>query len=488
MMLIKEQRRRKMSKKQEFPHLESISRITRLPMVESSLILASGFYTKVKCSSSLIHWGLTKAESSVHGALGRAIPAANALEKPINLLDTAMCRGLDVVEKKLPAITLPPTMLRQGEKLTNFNNHTVISRVHGKAMVQQEMKHVETVVSSSEIIYPSPLLAAMSHYYKKREHWSQVWESKLNQGTIYAIQTKQNATTTLRLKDFQSIAYRLLAKEGLHTVTIEDTQGTLLKLWMEDYLLKFAPNIANKTNPLRELLLTDTEFPWTSVHTSIFNELYASTKDFVSTTLVQPVLRRADSVLACKYTNLAAEKIDSALDVADKYVDQYLPKTADENTAEPGSWEMHLFWQVQSFRGGGGFGADSWPISAFGLASVFDLISISYTDANHNTCTRTRINAKTTAGDRRERRKRHGAVADRTSDGQLELTRLVPQNCEVDGRAVVHTIHHVDHFSRKLRRRLTQRTLLEAKALKQQSEDLLHTLIQLAELVGNFSL
>nr|CAD7431288.1 unnamed protein product [Timema monikensis] len=187
LMLIKEQRRRKMSKKQEFPHLESISRITRLPVVESSLILASGFYTKVKCSSSLIHWGLTKAESSVHGALGRAIPAANALEKPINLLDTAMCRGLDVVEKKLPAITLPPTMhastkqknleairqlfgglikttpllqLRQVEKLTKLNNHPVISRVHGKAMVQQEMKHVETVISSSEIIYPSALLTA----------------------------------------------------------------------------------------------------------------------------------------------------------------------------------------------------------------------------------------------------------------------------------------------------------------------------------------
>nr|CAD7257945.1 unnamed protein product [Timema shepardi] len=42
--------------------------------------------------------------------------------------------------------------------------------------------------------------------------------------------------------------------------------------------------------------------------------------------------------------------------------------------AEPGSWEMHLFWHVWSFRGGGGFGTDSWPISAFGLASVFDLI------------------------------------------------------------------------------------------------------------------
>nr|CAD7398045.1 unnamed protein product [Timema poppensis] len=42
--------------------------------------------------------------------------------------------------------------------------------------------------------------------------------------------------------------------------------------------------------------------------------------------------------------------------------------------AEPGSWEMHLFLHVWSFRGGGGFGADSWPISAFGLVSVFDLM------------------------------------------------------------------------------------------------------------------
>nr|CAD7266964.1 unnamed protein product [Timema shepardi] len=42
--------------------------------------------------------------------------------------------------------------------------------------------------------------------------------------------------------------------------------------------------------------------------------------------------------------------------------------------AEPGSWEMHLSLHVWSFRGGGGFGADSRPICAFGLASVFDLI------------------------------------------------------------------------------------------------------------------
>nr|CAD7412645.1 unnamed protein product [Timema poppensis] len=47
-----------------------------------------------------------------------------------------------------------------------------------------------------------------------------------------------------------------------------------------------------------------------------------------------------------------------------------------------------------------------------------------HTDTNHSTCTRRRINAKTTAGDRRKRRKRRGVVADRTSDGQLDLARL----------------------------------------------------------------
>ncbi|CAG2053742.1 unnamed protein product [Timema podura] len=295
LMLIKEQRRRKMSKKQEFPHLESISRITRLPVVESSLILASGFYSKVKCSSSLIHWGLTKAESSVHGALGRAIPAANALEKPINLLDTAMCRGLDVVEKKLPAITLPPTM---------------------------------GLVSAANF---------MTYHYRQTPVFF------AEQGVLFSARTPchngcicsgRPLGTSHWLSCNCSIADCLSAIEGLHTVTIEDTQGTLLRIGMANYLLKCAPNLADKTKPLRELLRTNIEFLWTSVHSSTFNELYASTKDYVSTTLVQPVLRRADSVLSCKFTNLAAEKIDSALDVADKYVDQYLPKTADENTGK----------------------------------------------------------------------------------------------------------------------------------------------------------
>lgn len=58
----------------------------------------------------------------------------------------------------------------------------------------------------------------------------------------------------------------------------------------------------------------------------------------MSTNLVNPVMKRADSVkhlgatvLTSKYTEYAADSLDNALDVADKYVERYLP---DESGSE----------------------------------------------------------------------------------------------------------------------------------------------------------
>lgn len=47
----------------------------------------------------------------------------------------------------------------------------------------------------------------------------------------------------------------------------------------------------------------------------------------------------------------------------------------------------------------------------------------------------------------------------------------------------IHTFHKGQRFSRKLKRRLTQRTILEARALKKQSKEAIHILIYVAELV-----
>lgn len=60
--------------------------------------------------------------------------------------------------------------------------------------------------------------------------------------------------------------------------------------------------------------------------------MYWNTKQYMNTKLVTPMLKRADSVkylgnqvLTSKYTEFAADSLDNALNVADKYVDTYLP-------------------------------------------------------------------------------------------------------------------------------------------------------------------
>lgn len=60
----------------------------------------------------------------------------------------------------------------------------------------------------------------------------------------------------------------------------------------------------------------------------------------VSTKIVQPVIKRADSVKqfsvqgASKYGEIAASRLDTALDVADLYVDKYLPDASDETDSK----------------------------------------------------------------------------------------------------------------------------------------------------------
>ncbi|XP_023175836.2 lipid storage droplets surface-binding protein 1 isoform X2 [Drosophila hydei] len=51
-------------------------------------------------------------------------------------------------------------------------------------------------------------------------------------------------------------------------------------------------------------------------------------------------------------------------------------------------------------------------------------------------------------------------------------------------RGAIKAIHHGQRFSRKLTRRLTQRTFAEARALKKQSKEAIHVLIYAAELIA----
>jgi hypothetical protein len=61
-------------------------------------------------------------------------------------------------------------------------------------------------------------------------------------------------------------------------------------------------------------------------------QILESTKQYVSNAIMLPVLRRADSVkqFGLNQANSAVLRLDSAISVADKYVDQYLPGTTIE--------------------------------------------------------------------------------------------------------------------------------------------------------------
>lgn len=90
-------------------------------------------------------------------------------------------------------------------------------------------------------------------------------------------------------------------------------------------------------------------------------KIYWNTKQYVADVgkkIVHPVLRRADSVkqigntvLASKYTAFAADTLDGALTVADKYVDKYLPADGLDEQGIDGEYFIFIERTADSYIG-----------------------------------------------------------------------------------------------------------------------------------------
>lgn len=63
-------------------HVESINRVSSIPVVKSALGIASGFYSRVKTSNSMVGSGLSRAEQTVQLVADSAKPVIQKLEKP----------------------------------------------------------------------------------------------------------------------------------------------------------------------------------------------------------------------------------------------------------------------------------------------------------------------------------------------------------------------------------------------------------------------
>ncbi|CAG4933757.1 unnamed protein product [Parnassius apollo] len=90
------------------PHMEVVSRISAIPIVESGIGAAEKIYFRIKDSNPVFRWYLTLGEKSFYIGVQLALPAVQMLETPIQQLDKLLCKSLDVVEKRVPSIYLPP--------------------------------------------------------------------------------------------------------------------------------------------------------------------------------------------------------------------------------------------------------------------------------------------------------------------------------------------------------------------------------------------
>ncbi|KAI5733808.1 hypothetical protein M8J76_016190 [Diaphorina citri] len=99
------------NKKVELPHLTSVDRIFKIPLVDSGYHIVTILYGKVKYTNGLVTWGFTTAEKSLYTAIDLTKPTVALFEQPILIMDNLLCKSLDVVEQKVPVINYSPEVI-----------------------------------------------------------------------------------------------------------------------------------------------------------------------------------------------------------------------------------------------------------------------------------------------------------------------------------------------------------------------------------------
>lgn len=120
------------------PKLEVVSRVASIPIVESGIGVTEKMYYKIRESNSFIRWYMSLGEKSLATGVQLALPAVLLFETPIHQLDKFLCKSLDVVEKNVPSINLPPQtmyketrqyVLRRADSVKQLGTAVLDSRV-----------------------------------------------------------------------------------------------------------------------------------------------------------------------------------------------------------------------------------------------------------------------------------------------------------------------------------------------------------------------
>ncbi|XP_022231349.1 lipid storage droplets surface-binding protein 2 isoform X4 [Drosophila obscura] len=103
-----EQEQQPKDAKDLLPHLESLERIIKLPVVNAAWDKSQDVYGKVKGKNRVFEWALTAAEDCVTRAVTTAAPFVTKLDRPISFVDQTLVKGIDKLEVKAPIIKDTP--------------------------------------------------------------------------------------------------------------------------------------------------------------------------------------------------------------------------------------------------------------------------------------------------------------------------------------------------------------------------------------------
>lgn len=142
------------------PHLEVLNRFQNIPIVQSAIEKTGSTYSYVKDSHQLINWALNFAETGLHYATATAAPItaplAKKFENQINVVDQKLCKGLDVVEQKVPIVKNPPQQIYDAAKavMSSSLQPTVDKLIAAKESATQQASTLKdiSIAKANEIL------------------------------------------------------------------------------------------------------------------------------------------------------------------------------------------------------------------------------------------------------------------------------------------------------------------------------------------------
>lgn len=91
-----------------FASLQSLDRMLQLPVVDATWQQTQNVYGRVKDYNPLLNWAFGTAEDVVHRAVSISAPLVHKFDRPLQLVDQTLVKGIDRLEVSAPIIKEQP--------------------------------------------------------------------------------------------------------------------------------------------------------------------------------------------------------------------------------------------------------------------------------------------------------------------------------------------------------------------------------------------